>query len=334
MVSSNDSARQRFGSEYQNIKSLVCRIATETRTNTQLSTQERDNLQTYLRFKGCQPQERRSYLTSTSKLLRRGFVHLPELRGTPGVELEHAALEDRFDEIEDVVIRGDRLWSVFTLQAKHVGELYGRPATNKNLSISEVCRLRFENGKIADAWFFGDEISICKQIGISVNLPHFSSEIVSAPAVPRDSAKFDVEEKFKHLVSASELSSLTDEEERNIRSFLTFLNLPKEERLKFFETDANWRGQDNLFLLPLGDGDAANAKIADYNIYLEDLIAQGDRLWSVSTIRANHSGALNELPLAMLVFTVMRFKGGKIAEFWNLGDTLGLYRQMGAVVDF
>ena len=99
---------------------------------------------------------------------RRGIVHLPELRGTPGQELDHGALEGRFDEIEDIVVKGDRLWCAFTLRAHHVGPLYGMPATGKVVEMLEYCAMRFEGGKIAEAWFFADELGLARQIGIPI----------------------------------------------------------------------------------------------------------------------------------------------------------------------
>ena len=65
-----------------------------------------------------------------------------------------------------MIVKGDRLWSVFTLRASHVGTLYGQPATGKDLAITEMCCIRFEDGKLAEGWFLGDEVSICRQIGI------------------------------------------------------------------------------------------------------------------------------------------------------------------------
>ena len=162
--------RQKPGTDYGAINSLVTQFVPEQRCDTQLTPQERTNLETYLKYKTVQPHERAQFHAPSFKIHRRGFVHLSDMLGMAGKELDHAALQGRFDEIEDVIVKGDRLWSVFTLRAKHVGTLYGVPATGKELAITEMCIIRFDDGKIAESWWFGDELSICRQLGIPIGI--------------------------------------------------------------------------------------------------------------------------------------------------------------------
>ena len=161
---------QKPGTDYGALKSLVTRLAPETRSGAQLTEEERRNLECFLAYKAAPQPERPKFQTPTYKVHRRGFIHLAALRGTPGRELEHDALLDRYDEIEDVIVKGDRLWCVFTLRAKHVGTLYGVPATNKDVAFLEMCIIRFEDGKLAEGWFFGDEGAICRQLGIEIKV--------------------------------------------------------------------------------------------------------------------------------------------------------------------
>jgi hypothetical protein len=163
--------RQKPGTDYGALPSLVTQLAPEQRAGGQLSEEERTNLETYLKYKTVAPHERAQFHTPGFRINRRGFIHLGEMLGTPGQELVHGSLEGRFDEIEDVIVKGDRLWSVFTLKAKHVGPLYGVAATGKELTITEMCIIRFEGGKLAESWWFGDELSICRQLGIEIALP-------------------------------------------------------------------------------------------------------------------------------------------------------------------
>jgi predicted ester cyclase len=162
--------RQKPGTDYGDLKSLVTRNASERRSDAQLTAEEKTNLETYLKYKTVQPHERAQFHAPGFQIHRRGFIHLSDMLGFAGKELDHSALEGRFDEIEDVIVKGDRLWSVFTLRAKHVGTLYGVPATGKEVAITEMCVIRFENGKIAESWWFGDELSICRQLGIPIGV--------------------------------------------------------------------------------------------------------------------------------------------------------------------
>jgi hypothetical protein len=162
--------RQKPGTDYGALKSLVTKLEPETRSGAQLSNEERRNLETFLAYKAAPQTERPRFQTPTYTIHRRGFVHLPELRGTPGKELEHGSLLDRYDEIDDIIVKGDRLWCVFTLRAKHVGALYGVAPTNRDVAFLEMCVIRFEEGKLAEGWFFGDEVGICQQLGIEIRV--------------------------------------------------------------------------------------------------------------------------------------------------------------------
>ena len=162
--------RQKPGTDYGAIKSLVTQLAPGKRADAGLSAEEKRNLEAFLSYKTAAQTERPKFQTPTYRVHRRGFIHLPVLRGTPGKELEHDALLDRYDEIEDIIVKGDRLWCVFTLRAKQIGTLYGVPATNKDVAFLEMCIIRFEDGKLAEGWFFGDEADICRQLGIEIKV--------------------------------------------------------------------------------------------------------------------------------------------------------------------
>ena len=176
--------RQAPEADYGALKSVVCHLKPEARSDRDLTDEERTNLTTYLKYKTIAPHERGQFHVPGFTLHRRGFVHLPAMTGTGGKEMDHSALQGRFDEIEDLIVKGDRLWSIFTLRAKHVGPIYGRPATGKDLAITEMCCLRFEDGKLAEGWFLGDEVTICRQIGIDVKVPHVSAALPPAEALP------------------------------------------------------------------------------------------------------------------------------------------------------
>jgi predicted ester cyclase len=165
--------RQKPGTDYGALKSLVTQQAPESRSDAQLSEEERRNLECFLAYKAVPQRERRQFQTANCKLHRAGFIHLATLRGRPGMPLEYDAMVDRYDEIEDIVVKGDRLWCVFTLRAKQVAALYGVPcpASGRDLAFTEMCVVRFEEGKIAEGWFFGDELGICRQLGIEVKVP-------------------------------------------------------------------------------------------------------------------------------------------------------------------
>jgi len=108
--------QQKPGTDYGTLKSLVSQCGPETRSGTQLSDEERRNLECFLAYKAVSQEDRQRFYTPDFKLHRAGFVHLAALRGRPGMSLEYEAMVNRYDEIEDVIVKGDRLWCVFTLR--------------------------------------------------------------------------------------------------------------------------------------------------------------------------------------------------------------------------
>ena len=351
--------RQAPGADYGAMKSLVAAGAVRQRASADLSAEERINLDAYLRYKTVQPHERAQFHTPSFTLHRRGFIHLPALTGTAGKEMDHAALEGRFDEIEDVIVKGDRLWSVFTLHAKHIGTIYRRPATGKQLAITEMCALRFENGKLAEGWFLGDEVSICRQIGIDVHLPRSMARIATPPEGARAagiSGIFDAAaERQKPGTDYGRLKSvvtklapgnrtgrsLTAEEQANLDCFLRYKTAKPSER-KLYQT-LNYRGsRRGIVHLPELRGtpgqELDHGALEGRFDEIEDIIVKGDRLWCAFTLRAQHVGQLYGMPASgktveMLEYCAMRFEGAKIAEAWFFADELGLALQIGIPTD-
>jgi hypothetical protein len=157
------------------IGSLVGRNADPATPALELTEEERRNAATFLRYKAAHPSDRPAFQSANFVIRRRGFSHLPELAGSAGVELRHGSLQGRHDKIEDMIVKGDRIWAVFRLRAKHVGPLYGVEATGKELDVLETCVMRFVDGLIEECWFFGDELGLCRQLGIPVQIHHAST---------------------------------------------------------------------------------------------------------------------------------------------------------------
>jgi steroid delta-isomerase-like uncharacterized protein len=74
------------------------------------------------------------------------------------------------------------------------------------------------------------------------------------------------------------------------------------------------------------------------NIHLasDDVIAVDGKVIVRWTITGTHKGELFGIPatgrdIAFSGITIFRLAGGKIAEFWLQGDTLGLMQQLGAI---
>jgi steroid delta-isomerase-like uncharacterized protein len=75
----------------------------------------------------------------------------------------------------------------------------------------------------------------------------------------------------------------------------------------------------------------------DWHETIEDIIAEGDRVWVRLTYTATHTGEFFGLAptgkkiTGMSSIDIYRIANGKLAEYWNVRDTLKFAIQMGAI---
>ena len=78
------------------------------------------------------------------------------------------------------------------------------------------------------------------------------------------------------------------------------------------------------------------AALGNMRVDIEQQFSAGDRVATVSTVRGAHEGDLmgtaptgREVAFAMI--TISRFEDGRIAEEWEIADTVSLLAQIGAL---
>ena len=69
---------------------------------------------------------------------------------------------------EDVIAKGDEVAVRYHLKVTHTGEGLGIPATGKKAESAGIEILRFENGKIAEAWTAEDILGLLTQLGFEL----------------------------------------------------------------------------------------------------------------------------------------------------------------------
>jgi steroid delta-isomerase-like uncharacterized protein len=88
-----------------------------------------------------------------------------------GFEGHHQVLamfQNAFDgqvTLEDVIAEGDRVVDRWTFHGTHRGELFGIPATGKQVTFTGIDISRIENGQIVEFWHQEDIMSLMQQIG-------------------------------------------------------------------------------------------------------------------------------------------------------------------------
>jgi len=90
----------------------------------------------------------------------------------PGLEsikevltMSYAAFPDLQLTVDDEIAEGDKVVFRWTMTATHQGEFMGIPATGKQITRSGSAIYRLDNAKIAELWFFADNLDFMQQLG-------------------------------------------------------------------------------------------------------------------------------------------------------------------------
>jgi predicted ester cyclase len=153
-----------------NTRSLVTTLAGADYQEAESTTEEQRNIDTVRRFRAVSLEERARFLKPGATVNRVGMASLADLSGLGMGGYLKDSLPDREDVIEDIVAKGDRVWAVWSLTATHRGTLYGFPATGNRIDITEMAIWRFEDGLVAEHWYFADDFALLRQM---VVLPEF-----------------------------------------------------------------------------------------------------------------------------------------------------------------
>ncbi len=67
---------------------------------------------------------------------------------------------------------------------------------------------------------------------------------------------------------------------------------------------------------------------------IEDITAEGDKVWARLTARGTHRGPFMGLPptgrpIEIDVIDICRFEGGQLVEHWGVPDRFGMLEQLG-----
>jgi steroid delta-isomerase-like uncharacterized protein len=68
--------------------------------------------------------------------------------------------------IEDEIAEGDKVVVRWTMSATHQGELLGIPPTGKQITNAGINIYYLVNGKIAELWFWPDNLNSFQQMGV------------------------------------------------------------------------------------------------------------------------------------------------------------------------
>ncbi len=74
----------------------------------------------------------------------------------------------------------------------------------------------------------------------------------------------------------------------------------------------------------------------DWHETIEDIIAEGDKVWVRLSYTGTHKGEFMGLPptgkkITSKAVDIYRIANGKLAEYWNVTDNVNIFKQIGAI---
>ena len=117
--------------------------------------------------------QNRHNVDAIDEFIAPSFVNYDPLPGLPGTlqgakqlhQMLFAALPDLKMTIHDQAAEGDKVWTRKTGTGTHQGELFGIPATGKQVSWNIIDIMTIRNGKVTEHWVVADVMSLMQQLG-------------------------------------------------------------------------------------------------------------------------------------------------------------------------
>ena len=149
------------------MRSLVSALLPSGTDLRSYTPEEQANIETVLRLRSAPFSQRKNYMHPAMVRHRWGFASLADITGMKdGAGYDARTCSDRVDTIEDLIAKDDRVWAVWTMRGTHTGQLFGIPATGRPIEVLETGIWRLQDGLVAEAWFFGDELRLLRQLGV------------------------------------------------------------------------------------------------------------------------------------------------------------------------
>jgi hypothetical protein len=133
-------------------------------TTCRCTEEEAANLDVITRYRIARVADRAPFMAPGFRRHRAGFLHSGQMWGGSGMTDD--SLSDKKIEILHLDAKGDTVWGIWRVLGHQTGDFYGIPATSKPIDVIEVGLWRLQGELIVEAWYFGDELGLLRQIGV------------------------------------------------------------------------------------------------------------------------------------------------------------------------
>ena len=130
--------------------------------------QEAANLDLVTRYRAAKVSDRGPFLADDFVRHRAGFPHIGELFGMEGAAgMNDESIADRQNILIELTAKDDKVWGIFRIVGTHTGTVYGIPPTGNPIDTIEAALWRVEGDVIKEAWYFGDELGLLRQLDVT-----------------------------------------------------------------------------------------------------------------------------------------------------------------------
>ncbi|HKA78400.1 MAG TPA: ester cyclase [Xanthobacteraceae bacterium] len=274
-------------------------------------------------------------LAPNYKRWRAGFEHIGNNARdqgfpSPGSYLR-TAFPDRTDTIEQMIAEGDMVGMLFKVRGSHKGNFNGIEPTGKSIDVYELGIFRVTDGRIAEAWFLGDDAGLLMQLGATLP-PRKDGQRV----VPPVTGEGEDPDAVLRRLEAAPLASTEDRNRLLVARSKGSGPSPGDRAADFRVTRVGFQHlRDHGNAKGVGKETITSA-LPDRRDRIDGFIAEGDTVWMRFKVAGTQGGNLYGLaPTGRRVevpeVAIVRIVDGKWKEAWYFADELGLLLQLGAV---
>lgn len=253
---------------------------------------------------------------------------------------DYVAITDRTSKITRIMGEGDMVAVTYMMNGKHTGNLYGIPASGKDVELEGVAMFRFDSGKIVESWYMLAEAALLRQL--NSGLPVRVDGKFNRPPNKGTMRTYD-EALAEHLADPKDTP-----EWWHTRLLLSYKSQP-ENRPADYQFEGRpysnlQRGGIDIIKYrgeALGIEGSHGRSMSGRRDMIVDTVADGDQAMMRFKLTALNDGPLYGIPpgggeMNDWEFGFARFEGDKWVDAWWIKDELGFLLSIGnkEAIDF
>ena len=245
----------------------------------------------------------------------------------------HVAIADRVNTVTRILGQADRVAVTYRFTGRHVGDLFGIPATGKVIELEGAAMFTLADGRITESWFLAEEAGLLRQL--DARLPERADGKLNLPPTTGTVGTYD-DALARHLAQPQDTP-----EWRHTRLLLAYKALPENRPADYTFTGRPYlnieRGGIDVIKFrgeELGIAGGHGESMSGRRDMIADTVADGDLAMMRFRLTALNDGPLYGIPpggkrLNDWEVGFARFEGDDWIDAWWLKDELGFLLSIG-----